>query len=67
MSKGLTKTLPAHGSECFVYIIEMKLIKPISEENNPKKRKIIDPFETNSAFGFLSSKELPKVNKQCDM
>ena len=62
MSKALTNTLPGEASECFVYIIEMKLIKPISEENNPKKRKIIDPFETNSAFGFLSSKEIPAVN-----
>lgn len=61
MSKSLIKTLPAPDSDCFVYVIEMKLTKPISEENNPKKRRIIDPFETNSAFGFLSSKELPLV------
>jgi len=61
MSKALTKNLPALESECLIYIVEMKLVKPISEENNPKKRRIIDPFETNYAFGFLSSRELPTV------
>ncbi|KAL7074663.1 hypothetical protein ACQ4LE_005973, partial [Meloidogyne hapla] len=61
MSKTLSSTLPAQESECILYVMEMKLIKPVSEERNPKRRKIIDPFESNSAFGFLSSKELPKV------
>ena len=61
MSKALTKNLPALESECLIYIVEMKLVKPISEENNPKKRRIIDPFETNYAFGFLSSRELPTI------
>ena len=61
MSKTLASTLPSQESDCILYVMEMKLIKPVSDERNPKRRKIIDPFESNSAFGFLSSKELPKV------
>ncbi|KAF7638234.1 hypothetical protein Mgra_00002206 [Meloidogyne graminicola] len=61
MSKTLDSTLPSQEIDCFLYIMEMKLVKPVSEERNPKRRKIIDPFESNSAFGFLSSKELPKI------
>jgi hypothetical protein len=41
--------------------MEMKLVNPIAEESNPKKRRIIDPYETDFAFGFLASRRLPKV------
>ena len=64
MSKHLTGTLPAIDSECFIYVIEMKLVAPITDENNPKKRRIIDPYETKLAFGFVSKKELPSVNNK---
>uniref|UniRef100_A0A914HEZ6 Helicase ATP-binding domain-containing protein n=1 Tax=Globodera rostochiensis TaxID=31243 RepID=A0A914HEZ6_GLORO len=60
-SKSLVGTLPALDSICIVYVIEMRLVKPISEENNPKKRRIIDPHEIDWAFGFLSCKELPSI------
>ncbi|KAL3124728.1 hypothetical protein niasHT_001565 [Heterodera trifolii] len=60
-SKSLLGTLSPLGKSYIVYMVEMRLVKPISEENNPKKRHIIDPSQIDSAFGFLSSKELPAI------
>lgn len=64
MSKSLMSTLPEIGKPCYLYLIEMQLVKPISEESNPKKRRILDPSDIDSAFGFLSSRILPVVCKK---
>uniref|UniRef100_A0A915D972 Uncharacterized protein n=1 Tax=Ditylenchus dipsaci TaxID=166011 RepID=A0A915D972_9BILA len=56
MSKHVLDTLPQPNVPCYVYLIDMKLTKPISEEGNPKKRRILDPSQVDSAFGFLSTK-----------
>lgn len=56
---GTLATLEAH---CHIYVIEMRLVKSIGEEGNPKKRRILNPLDVDSCFGFLTSKPLPHVS-----
>lgn len=62
LSKWLSSMLPTFETKCDVYVIEVKLVKPISEESNPKRRRIINPFETDLAFGFLAKDTIPTVS-----
>lgn len=56
-------TLPVANELCYLYVLEMRLVKPITKEANPKNRRIIDPAEIDAAFGFLSKHVLPLVCK----
>lgn len=53
--------MPLIGETCFIYLIDIKLIRPANEEENYKKRKIFDPSQKGCAFGFLSRNKLPPV------
>lgn len=43
VTRTLTKALAQTGQPCHCYIIDIHLIEPLSEEENLKKRRIIDP------------------------
>jgi endoribonuclease Dicer len=61
VTKTLTKALAKVGQECNLYIIDIQLVAPLSEEDNLKKRRIIDPHSDVTAFGFICTSELPAI------
>ncbi|VDM08015.1 unnamed protein product, partial [Wuchereria bancrofti] len=61
MAKALHNAIPHAGEECYIYVMEMDLIKAVSGAANPKNRRIINPLDTEFCFGFLSNKKIPKV------
>lgn len=61
MAKALHNAIPHVGEECYIYVLEMNLIKAVTGAANPKNRRIINPSDTEFCFGFLSNKKIPKV------
>lgn len=61
VARALHEALPAVGQPCYVYVMELELMKEPSLEHNPKRRKFTNPEEYQSCFGFLSSRKLPKI------
>ena len=61
LTKSLHKIFPGVGDLYYIYIIEMNLVKPITDESNPKKRRIISPADVETTFGFFSDKKLPAI------
>lgn len=49
------------GSPCYIYVMELELLKEPSPESNPKRRRFANPLDYEYLFGFLSAKVLPKV------
>lgn len=62
VAKALNNVLPLPGQAFYVYLIELDLVEPITEQSNPKKRKIINPINTPYIFGLCTKSKLPKVN-----
>lgn len=62
MARVLHDALPKVGEPCFLYVMELELLKEISPEANPKGRKFVDPKNNVCCFGFLSAVRLPKVS-----
>lgn len=61
MAKALHNAIPRVGEECYIYVLEMNLVKAVTGAANPKNRRIINPLDTEFCFGFLSNKKIPKV------
>uniref|UniRef100_A0A158R4U7 RNA helicase n=1 Tax=Syphacia muris TaxID=451379 RepID=A0A158R4U7_9BILA len=61
MAKALHNALPEPNSYCFVYVMEMELIKAVSGYANPKNRKVTNPLDSEFCFGFLSKKRIPPI------
>uniref|UniRef100_A0A1I7XT52 Dicer-like protein 1 n=1 Tax=Heterorhabditis bacteriophora TaxID=37862 RepID=A0A1I7XT52_HETBA len=61
VATALHDALPEKGKPCFIYVMELELIKEPSPESNPKRRKFANPHEYEYSFGFLSIKKLPQV------
>ena len=62
MAKALHDALPEPDSDCYVYIMEMELIKPVSGPANPKNINIANPLDSEFCFGFLSKRKTPPVS-----
>uniref|UniRef100_A0A914YGU1 Uncharacterized protein n=1 Tax=Panagrolaimus superbus TaxID=310955 RepID=A0A914YGU1_9BILA len=61
VAKALNNVLPMPGEAFYVYLIELDLVEPITEQSNPKKRKIINPKDTPYIFGLCTKAKLPKI------
>ncbi|EFO26258.1 hypothetical protein LOAG_02227 [Loa loa] len=61
MAKALHNAIPHVDEECYIYVMEMDLVKAVTGAANPKNRRIINPLDTEFCFGFLSNKKIPKV------
>ena len=54
---------PEPGGVCYLYLVNMTLTCPITEEQNTRGRKIYAPEETCRTFGLVSSKQIPQVRE----
>ncbi|KJH42284.1 double stranded RNA binding domain protein [Dictyocaulus viviparus] len=61
VATALNEALPKKGEPCYIYVMELELLKEPSPESNPKRRRFANPLKYEYLFGFLSSKILPKV------
>lgn len=61
MARVLHDALPKVGEPCYVYVMELELVKELTPEANPKGRKFVDPKNNECCFGFVSSVKLPKA------
>ncbi|PIO56807.1 double stranded RNA binding domain protein, partial [Teladorsagia circumcincta] len=61
VATALHEALPVKGEPCYIYVMELELLKEPSPESNPKRRRFANPLEYEYLFGFLSSKILPKI------
>lgn len=58
----LLQSEPGANIECYVYVIDLNLTGPITEDQNTRGRKIYAPEETSQCFGILTSKLIPVVS-----
>ena len=65
-SKEISDTLkgnfPVPGKAFHVYLIELDLVDTVSEEFNPKRRKVMSHLDTPHIFGLCLRKKIPKVS-----
>ncbi|CAJ0597978.1 unnamed protein product [Cylicocyclus nassatus] len=61
VATALHDALPVKGEPCYIYVMELELLKEPSPESNPKRRRFANPLDYEYLFGFLSSKVLPKI------
>ncbi|VDM65385.1 unnamed protein product [Strongylus vulgaris] len=61
VATALHEALPVKGEPCYIYVMELELLKEPSPESNPKRRRFANPLDYEYLFGFLSSKILPKI------
>ena len=62
--KRVAQSLVGHPwprATCHLYLVNMTLTCPITEEQNTRGRKIYAPEETSRTFGLVSSRLIPKV------
>ncbi|OWF53355.1 endoribonuclease Dicer-like [Mizuhopecten yessoensis] len=45
----------------FLFLIQLTLTQPISDDQNTRGRRVYTPEETNRGFGLLSSKHIPMI------
>ncbi|WKY02864.1 hypothetical protein Q1695_016281 [Nippostrongylus brasiliensis] len=61
VATALHEALPVKGEPCYMYVMELELLKEPSPESNPKRRRFANPLDYEYVFGFLSSRILPKI------
>uniref|UniRef100_A0A158PJZ2 Dicer-like protein 1 n=1 Tax=Angiostrongylus costaricensis TaxID=334426 RepID=A0A158PJZ2_ANGCS len=61
VATALHEALPIKGKPCYIYVMELELVKEPSPESNPKRRRFANPLQYEYLFGFLSSRILPKI------
>lgn len=52
---------PKPKQSCYLYVFNMKLTRPISEEQNTRGRKINAPEDTPRGFGIINQQRIPLV------
>lgn len=61
VATSLQQTVPADGTACFLFIVDMSLTGPITEDQNTRGRKLNAPEDTPRCFGILTTKTMPLV------
>lgn len=61
VATSLQQTVPADSTTCFLFIIDMTLTGPITEDQNTRGRKLNAPEDTPRCFGILTTKTMPLV------
>ena len=64
-TKLVAKVLQSRAIEptvnCYLYEFQMKLTRPIPEEQNTRGRKVTDPAETTKNFGIVTTGKVPLI------
>ncbi|CAH1790780.1 unnamed protein product [Owenia fusiformis] len=61
IANALCNSCPKVGSKSFLYVVNMKLTNPISEDQNTRGRQLYLPEEAACNIGILTSKEITKI------
>ncbi|XP_060562889.1 endoribonuclease Dicer-like [Ruditapes philippinarum] len=61
VATALQQTVPVEDTACYLYIIDMVLTGPITEDQNTRGRKLNAPEDTPRCFGILTTKTIPLV------
>ncbi|XP_013409876.1 LOW QUALITY PROTEIN: endoribonuclease Dicer-like [Lingula anatina] len=61
IAEALSCEFPQVGQSSFMYVINMKLTCPITEDQNTRGRKIYAPEDNPRFFGILTTKLIPKI------
>ncbi|XP_059142137.1 endoribonuclease Dicer-like isoform X2 [Physella acuta] len=61
VANGLLQSCPKPESGCYLYLINLKLTGPITDEQNTRGRVIYAPEDTVQTLGLLLSKPLPLI------
>ncbi|CAI2349147.1 unnamed protein product [Caenorhabditis sp. 36 PRJEB53466] len=61
IARALNEGFVEPGKECYIYAFELERVREVEEISNPKRRKFQNPNDYEYCFGFLSTKDIPKV------
>lgn len=61
VAANLQDTMPQEQMSCYLYVINMRLTGPITEDQNTRGRKLCAPEDTPRTFGILTTKFIPPV------
>uniref|UniRef100_A0A1I7U3K6 Dicer-2 n=1 Tax=Caenorhabditis tropicalis TaxID=1561998 RepID=A0A1I7U3K6_9PELO len=61
IARALNESHVEADKECFIYALELERFREAEPVLNPKKRIFQDPNEYEYCFGFLSTKQIPKI------
>ncbi|CAM1325416.1 DICER1 (predicted), partial [Pycnogonum litorale] len=61
VAEPLKHSFPIPDHDCHLYVIEMKLVCPIPEEQNTRGRSIYDPADSPRCFAMLTKKPVPTI------
>ncbi|CAG5135844.1 unnamed protein product, partial [Candidula unifasciata] len=61
VADAVVQSLPKPGEPCYLYLINLQLTGPITDEQNTRGRVIYAPEDTMQRLGILLSKPIPQV------
>ncbi|CAO4371830.1 unnamed protein product [Caenorhabditis nigoni] len=61
IARALNESLIEPGKDCYIYAFELECFREPEPVANPKGRKFQNPTEYEYCFGFLSTKDIPKI------
>lgn len=61
IARALNESHVEAEKECYIYALELERFREADQNTNPRRRRFQDPNEYEYCFGFLSTKEIPKI------
>ncbi|UMM25863.1 hypothetical protein L5515_005509 [Caenorhabditis briggsae] len=61
IARALNESLIEPDKDCYIYAFELECFREPEPVANPKRRKFQNPTEYEYCFGFLSTKDIPKI------
>ncbi|XP_012942349.1 endoribonuclease Dicer [Aplysia californica] len=61
VADALAQCRPVEGEPCYLYLLNLRLTGPITDEQNTRGRVIYAPEDTTQTLGLLLSKKIPQM------